>query len=49
MYNNQGRSNGPKLLVDYTGKKFTGSAELELDNAFNNVFYYSIISRIEVL
>ena len=37
------------VIIDYTGKKFTGAAELELDKAFNNVFYYSIISRIEVI
>lgn len=37
------------VLIDYTGKKFTGSAELSLDAAFDEVFYYSIISRIEVL
>lgn len=37
------------VIIDYTGKKFTGSAEVKLDAAFNDVFYYSIISRIEVL
>lgn len=37
------------VIIDYTGKKFTGSAELSLDAAFDGVFYYSIISRIEVL
>lgn len=37
------------VIIDYTGKKFTGSAELSLDAAFDQLFYYSIISRIEVL
>lgn len=37
------------VIIDYTGKMFTGSAELKLDTVFNGIFYYSIISRIEVL
>lgn len=37
------------VIIDYTGKKFTGSAEVKLDAAFNDVFYYSVISRIEAL
>ncbi len=37
------------VIIDYTAKKFTGSAEVKLDAAFNDLFYYSIISRIEVL
>ncbi len=37
------------VIIDYTGENFTGSAELKLDTAFNGVFYYSIISRIEVI
>lgn len=37
------------VINDYTGKKFTGSSEVELDAAFNSLFYYSVISRIETL
>lgn len=37
------------VIIDYTGKMFTGSTELKLDTVFNGTFYYSIISRIEVL
>lgn len=37
------------VIIDYTGKKFSGSAEVKLDATFNDVFYYSIISRIEIL
>lgn len=37
------------VIIDYTGKKFTGSAEEKLDTAFNDSFHYSIISRIEAL
>lgn len=37
------------VIIDYTSKRFTSSAEVALDAAFNGVFHYSIISRIEVL
>lgn len=37
------------IIIDYTSKKFTASAELKLDTVFNSIFYYSIISRIEVI
>ena len=37
------------VIIEYTGKKFTGSAERALDAAFNGNFYYSIVTRIEVL
>lgn len=37
------------VIIDYTGNKFAGSAEASLDSAFNTLFYYSIITRIEVL
>ena len=37
------------VIIDYTGKRFTGPPEVELDAVFNDVFYYSVISRIETL
>lgn len=37
------------VLIDYAGKKFKGKAEQRLDEAFDDMFYYSIISRLEVL
>ncbi len=37
------------VLIDYTRRKFTGKAEQTLDEIFDSIFYYSIISRMEVL
>lgn len=37
------------ILIDYTGKKFSGISEQKLDTIFDNLFHYSIISRMEVL
>ena len=32
------------VLIDYAGRKFKGKAEQRLDEAFDEIFYYSIIS-----
>ncbi len=37
------------VIIDYLSKKFSGSAERKLDNIFNELFHFSIISRMEVL
>lgn len=37
------------VLIDYVGRKFYGHGEERLDQIFDSLFYYSIISRIEVL
>lgn len=37
------------VIIEYTAKKFTGSAEAQLDIAFSGDFYFSAITRIEVL
>lgn len=37
------------VLIDYTRRKFTGKAEKRLDEIFDSTFYYSMISRLEVL
>jgi predicted nucleic acid-binding protein len=37
------------VLIDYAGRKFSAISEQRLDTIFDNYFYYSIISKIEVL
>ena len=37
------------VIIDYLSKKFSGSAERKLDSIFNELFHFSIISRMEVL
>lgn len=37
------------VLIDYAGKKFEGKIEQKLDRIFDNIFHYSMISRLEVL
>lgn len=37
------------ILIDYTGKKFLAAPEQKLDFIFDELFHYSIISRMEVL
>ena len=37
------------ILIDYTGKKFLAAPEQKLDLIFDELFHYSIISRMEVL
>jgi len=37
------------VLIDYTSKGFSAIAEKRLDLIFDAEFYYSIISRLEVL
>ena len=37
------------VLIDYTGRKFSGVPEQKLDAIFDDAFYFSIISKMEVL
>jgi len=37
------------VLIDYAGQQFKGIPEEMLDEIFNNTFFYSVISRMEVL
>jgi predicted nucleic acid-binding protein len=37
------------VLIDYTGRKFSGMPEQKLDAIFDDTFYFSIISKMEVL
>jgi len=37
------------VLIDYAGRKFSRDVEEKLDSIFDEVFHYSIISRLEVL
>lgn len=37
------------VLIDYTSKNFSQEIEREMDTVFDDQFYFSIISRLEVL